>query len=151
MRRKDRAISSQEAWRILTNGEHGVLSTASLQGIPYGVPLNYCVLDGAVYFHCAPTGRKTDQILANPRVSFCVVGHACPLPESFSTCYESIILSAEAREVFGPEKQSALQGLVAKYAPDHIENGLEHINQHASHTRVFKLTIHSINGKANRA
>jgi len=46
MRRKDRKITETEAFSILKKGEYGILSTTSPNGDPYGVPLNYCLIDG---------------------------------------------------------------------------------------------------------
>jgi hypothetical protein len=40
IRRIDRAITEAEAKEMLEKGEHGILSTISLDGQPYGVPLN---------------------------------------------------------------------------------------------------------------
>ena len=50
MRRKDRAISKNEANYILNTGEYDVLSTVSENGEPYGVPLSYCVIGNAIFF-----------------------------------------------------------------------------------------------------
>lgn len=74
MRRKDRAISSEEAMELLVRGEYGVLSLCDQDGQPYGVPLSYCVIDDGIYFHAATEGRKLDCIAENSKVSFAVVG-----------------------------------------------------------------------------
>ena len=50
LRRKDRAIPQEEAMAILNKAEYGVLSTVSEDRIPYGVPLNFCIIDGYIYF-----------------------------------------------------------------------------------------------------
>jgi uncharacterized protein len=62
LRRKDRAITNDEAIAILRKTEYGVLSTITPDGKPYGVPLNFCYLDNSIYFHCAIEGRKIDNI-----------------------------------------------------------------------------------------
>jgi nitroimidazol reductase NimA-like FMN-containing flavoprotein (pyridoxamine 5'-phosphate oxidase superfamily) len=41
IRRKDRALSEEEAFKILKAGEYGVLSTVGEDGYPYGVPVSY--------------------------------------------------------------------------------------------------------------
>jgi uncharacterized protein len=74
MRRSDRQLGDAEARDILVCGAYGVLSTVGRDGTTYGVPLSYCVLGAAVYFHCARGGRKLDHLAREPRVSFCVVG-----------------------------------------------------------------------------
>jgi hypothetical protein len=79
VRRTDRQITEAEALAVLLAGEFGVLSTVSAQGRPYGVPVNYCVLDRDIYFHCAVEGVKLDNLEHSPEVSFCVIG-ATELP-----------------------------------------------------------------------
>ena len=74
MRRKDRALSRQEALDILNKGEYGILSTVSADGQPYGTPINFCLINDCIYFHCAKEGHKLDNISANSKVCFCVVG-----------------------------------------------------------------------------
>ena len=70
MRKKNREISEDEALELLTRAEYGVLSTVDENGQPYGVPLNFCVVDGCIYFHCAVEGHKIDNIEQNSAVSF---------------------------------------------------------------------------------
>jgi nitroimidazol reductase NimA-like FMN-containing flavoprotein (pyridoxamine 5'-phosphate oxidase superfamily) len=47
-----RQMSEADAIQILQTGKYGVLSTSTLDGIPYGVPLNYFYVqeDNAIYF-----------------------------------------------------------------------------------------------------
>ncbi|RJQ68788.1 MAG: pyridoxamine 5'-phosphate oxidase family protein [Desulfobacteraceae bacterium] len=150
MRRNDRLITHSESFSILENGQFGTLSTASCDGEPYGVPLNYCLIDNCIYFHCALEGRKINNIAANPKVSFCVVGRTEVLPDKFSTKYESCIVQGFAYESFGEEKQKALEGIVRKYSVDFASEGFEFIEKYKDKTRVFKITIETISGKARR-
>ncbi len=64
MRRAERAVSVSEARQLLEQGEYGILSTCGPDGQPYGLPLNYCVLNNAIYFHCALDGRKLVNLAA---------------------------------------------------------------------------------------
>ncbi len=148
MRREDRAISQQEAMAVLQKAEYGILSIASLDGKPYGVPLNYCVINDAIYFHCADEGRKLDILSRNNSVSFCSIGATKVLPETFGMKYESAIVSGKAEEVTGNEKQSALEGILKKYSSPFFNEGLEYIKTNIAKTRVYKIIIQSITGKA---
>jgi len=150
VRRTDRRIGETEAREILARGPYGVLGTVGRDGSPYGVPLSYCVLDGAIYVHCAREGRKLDHLARESRVSFCVVGEARVLPAEFGTLYESCVVEGVAREAIGAEKQAALEGLLAKYSPDHLEAGLRYIDVLREETRVFRIDVVALSGKARR-
>jgi nitroimidazol reductase NimA-like FMN-containing flavoprotein (pyridoxamine 5'-phosphate oxidase superfamily) len=151
MRRKDKAMDKDAAAHLLQTGEYGILSTVDVQGQPYGVPLNYVFHEGCLYFHCALEGQKLDNLLANRRVSFCVVGRTRVLPEEFNTEYESVIAFGEASVVQGDERHCALVRLVEKYSPDFIEEGHKYIERHDSRTLVVKIHIRSMTGKAKQS
>lgn len=70
LRRKDRDMVEAEARELLERGEYGVLSACGPDGQPYGIPLSYCVIDNAIYFHCALEGHKLEILAANGKVSF---------------------------------------------------------------------------------
>lgn len=150
LRRKDRAISEAEAKEILAKAEYGILSTVSDDGQPYGVPINFCMVEDCLYFHHAVEGHLIENITANPLVSFCVVGGTKLMPEKFGTLYESVILSGNIEEIFEAQKQTGLEGLVAKYAPDFKKEGRDYIEKLRDRSRVFKMAITDISGKARR-
>jgi uncharacterized protein len=150
MRRKDREITEHEALRLLASCEYGVLSTAGKDGQPYGIPLSYVCRDRCIYFHCALTGHKLDNMADNPRVSFCVVGNTKVLPDQFATEYESAVAFGVVSEVVGAEWESALGWLLEKYSPAHLKEGREYIGQKGGFTKVMKVVIDQVSGKARR-
>lgn len=150
MRKKERELKNEEAIEILNNNTYGILSTISENGYPYGVPLSYIYFNNAIYFHSAVNGHKLDNILNNNKVSFCVVGHTCTLPAKFSTEYESTIVFGRALEVFDDEKNLALLEVINKYSPDYIKQGKEYIQKASNATKVIKIEIDHIAGKARR-
>lgn len=150
LRRKDRAISREEAIAILNKAEYGVLSTVSENGEPYGVPLNFCIIDRSIYFHCAVEGQKIDNITQNKSVSFCVVGDTKMLPDEFTTNYESVVVLGDIEEVLDMKKQIALEGLLHKYSPEFFDNGIEYIESLRERTRVFRISINKLTGKARK-
>ena len=121
-----------------------------MDGQAYGVPLNYVFKNNSLYFHCAPEGHKLDNIRANNKVSFCVVGKAKVLPDKFSTDYESVIAFGTAAEVQGEEKSQALLDLVEKYSPDYLEEGKAVIAKYFDKTSIMKMDLQHITGKARR-
>ncbi len=150
LRRKDRAIPQEEAIAILKKAEYGVLSTISENGKPYGVPLNFCIIDHCIYFHCAVEGQKINNIKQNKSVSFCAIGNTEILPDRFGTKYESVIVSGEVEEVFDMNKQIALEGLLHKYSPEFFDKGIKYIESLREKTRVFKIAINKLTGKARK-
>ncbi len=149
LRKANRAVSEEKAMKMLKEAEYGVLSTADDNGQPYGVPLNFCVIDYCLYFHCAVEGHKIDNIRHNTSVSFCVVGKSEIIPKKFSSKYASVIVFGKAEEVFAAEKQTGLEGLLRKYSPDFFDSGLKYIEGSEKKTRVFRICIDRLTGKAN--
>lgn len=150
LRRKDRKASAEEVHEILSRGEYGILSTVDKDGQPYGVPISYVYRNEAIYIHSALKGHKLDNINANPKVSFSVVGKVQLLAQQFTTNYESVIAFGTATEIWGDEKIDALFGLIEKYSPEFQEAGKEYIQNDNKITQVIKISLDHISGKARR-
>lgn len=150
IRRKDREFTTQEAFGLLESAEYGVLSTVDIDSQPYGVPLHYAYKNKFIYFHCALSGQKLDNIEHNAKVSFCVVGNTKVLPDQFATEYESAIVFGIASEVEGAERHNALLWILEKYSPAFIEEGKLYIAQNEKAAKVFKIEIKHISGKVRR-
>ena len=150
LRRVDRTISESEAKEILRNGVYGVLSTVSKDGQPYGVPVNYSYTDSGIYFHCALEGHKLDNLRENNKVSFCVVGKTEVLPEQFGMKYESVIVFGKVVEMKDDEKNNDLLELLKKYSSEFMEEGLGVINSTGDKTKVYKIIMEAITGKARK-
>jgi hypothetical protein len=150
VRRKDREIEASEAFNLLSTCRYGFLSTVDKDGQPYGVPMNYAYKNNSIYFHCAWSGHKIENIETNPKVSFCVVGNTNVLPDEFSIKYESAMAFGIASEVEGEERSQALLLLLEKYSPDFIEEGKNYIAQKDKATKVIKIEIDHISGKSRR-
>ena len=148
MRRKDRQMLDVDALHILKKCEYGMLATSDVQNLPYVVPMSYVYVDNCIYLHCATAGQKLDNIIANPKVSFCVVGDTKVIPESFGTAFESVILFGTAVIVEDmQEKLKGLRALVEKYSLEFKVQGEEYIKKDSNLTRVIKINIEHITGK----
>lgn len=79
-----------------------------------------------------------------------MVGTTTVLPSEFSTEYESSIVSGTAAEIQGEEQYNALMWIVEKYSPDYLEEGKHKIKKQDNPTKVVKITIDHISGKARR-
>lgn len=150
MRRSDRQLGEEEALKLLEEAQYGILSTSGENGYAYGVPLNYAYSDGSIYFHCAQEGAKLNNITNNNRVSFCVIGDSEPIPEKFSYRYISTVIFGRCSEVFEKEKELALAALIEKYAAEFFNKGMDYIKKEIDTTKVMKINIEHITGKARR-
>lgn len=150
IRRKDRELEMTETMEILKKCNYGILSTIGENGYPYGVPVSYVYIDNAIYFHGALEGQKLDNIMNNNKVSFCVVGETCVLPDKFSTKFESVIIFGRANEVYDEEKNMVMLEILNKYSKEHLESGKQYIKNAGSKVRVIKISIEHISGKARR-
>ncbi len=147
MRRKDKALTEAQIIDILTAGEEGVLATIGEDGYPYAVPLNYVFHNGSIYFHCAMSGHKIENMEYNPNVSFCVVSDTKILAEEFSTRFKSVVVFGRAEESRGEEKILGLTELIKRLAKDHVPAGEKYIKQAQDKTRVFKINVEHMSGK----
>lgn len=84
------------------------------------------------------------------RFLFCVVGKTNVLPDKFGTEYESVVVFGRASEVNGAERHDALLWLLEKYCSDFIEEGKQYTKQQDKITKVIRIEIEQISGKARR-
>jgi len=147
MRRMDRKMEDGAAFELLKKGEYGILSTCGKENQPYGVPVNYVVIDNSIYIHCALVGSKIDNINANNKVSFTVVGKTKVLQDKFSTEYESVIVMGVASIIPEEERTEPLLEFINKYSPEYLKEGREYIERAKNKTNIIKIVIESITGK----
>ena len=149
IRLAERKIDSAIAIELLTKGSYGVLSTIGKDGFPYGVPLNYTYLENNIWFHCGMDGHKLDNIKQNNKVSFCVVTKSKILSNEFDTDYESIIVFGKVTEEHDDsQKEKFFMSLLNKYSPVAIAAGQNYIKKYWNNTKVLKIKIEHITGKA---
>lgn len=152
MRRKDRQLSLEETWQVVRRGTHGVLCLTGEDGWPYGVPMNYAVLDGKLYLHCAKAGHKLEAIAQNDRVCLTIVTQAQVVPEHITTLYESAMVFGTARLVTAPQEHDAALGALidtlGRVSPD-IRN--QYIAKKSKNTAVLAIEPLRLTGKASRS
>lgn len=151
MRREDRRMDDREAGYLFDEAEYAVLSTCGDDGWPYGVPISFASVGQKVYFHCAPEGRKLNNLKQNPKACMTVVANVRVLPEQFTTKYQSVILSGTVFEVTEEdEKLEALMLLVKKYSSGFEVSGERYARSAMSKVAIYGLTIESLTGKENK-
>lgn len=116
MRRKDREVTDfDKIIETLNDCDRCCLGLVDKDGHAYIVPMNFGIeTDGkklALYFHCAPEGRKTDIIKSNTAVCFeadtagkLVTGDS---PCSYSYKYRCVMGEGKA-EIISDKKEKSL-------------------------------------------
>jgi len=154
MRRQDRRLADNEILDVLKAGEHGVLATVMEDGRPYSIPMNYAFEEESrvLYMHCSVEGgQKIDNIRLHPEVCFTVVRQTQLMPEKFATKYSSANVFGRITIIEeGSEKQTGIEAILRKYAPDYMEKGLKYIEGAIRRIYILKLEIREITGKARK-
>lgn len=146
MRRRDRATTAEEAWKILDNALYATVAMTGADGWPYAVTVSFARVGEKLYFHSALAGFKVDSLAADGRVCVTAVESQHTLPDELSVAYRSAVGFGMAELVTDAvERREGLMALCKKYAPDNPNNEKEC----ASCTRayVYKITISELTGK----
>jgi len=114
--------------QLLKKAEYGTLALCE-NNKPYSIPVNFVMLDSAIYFHGSHKGRKMTTLTKNPQVSFSVVenyaliqsyfsstdGLACPATQFF----KSVVIDGQAIIIEEQkEKAKVLEALMKKHQPE---------------------------------
>lgn len=77
MRRTKRAISDEDAKRLLEQGRRAVLAVNGDNGYPFAFPINYRFDADAnkIFFHGAKAGQKVDALRRSDKVCLTVMGN----------------------------------------------------------------------------
>ena len=150
MRRKDREKNAEFALSVIDKCEYASLATINEDGSPYCINISVVRIDDGVYFHCALSGKKTDNMKRDNRVCLSFVGDTYLPPDEFTAKYESAVVAGTADEVVDmTEKLTALRLLCEKYTPSNMADFDDHIERYIKHTAVWKIHIDEITGKSS--
>ena len=77
MRRTKRALSDEDAKRLLEQGRRAVLAVNGDDGYPFAFPINYRFDADAnkIFFHGAKAGQKVDALRRSDKVCLTVMGN----------------------------------------------------------------------------
>ena len=151
MRRAEREMGTDFALSVVSNCEYAALATVNEDGTPYCMTVSPVVVGGAVYFHCAPVGKKLDNITRCSKVCISCVQNTRLVPEQFTTNYESAVATGVCEVITDDnEKIMALRAICEKYAMSNMSEFDSAIKKSLSRTTVCKITIEQLTGKAKR-
>lgn len=151
MRRKDREMDVDFAMGVLERCEFATLAMTLPDGKPYCIPISPALVDGAVVFHCAQHGCKTDAMHANPNVCLSAACDVSAVPEDFTTEYASAVAFGTATEVIDDtEKVAALRAICERYAASNMQGFDEAIERSLHRTAVWRIGIGELTGKRKK-
>ena len=147
--RKKQSLSVEKIVEILKNEKRGVLSVHGENGYPYGLPINYWFNEenGYVYFHSGKKGHKTDAILSDNKVSFCVYDEGYKKDGEWALNISSVIIFGRMYIVEDSEKSAEIfRRLSLKFTSDteYIDSEIE---KFAKDTVCYELRPEHITGK----
>jgi len=141
-------MTAEEIEELLSQAFVGRLGTCR-DDQPYVVPVCFAYYKGRIYFHCAPKGRKMENMKANPRVCFQVDEHRLVpslTPCDFTMHYRSVLVFGRVRFLMNPdEKLKILKIMVDKYDSTKLAKPLDEAMTHQ--VEVGEITVEEISGK----
>lgn len=147
MRRYRQALSQERCIDVLNRGSSGVLSLLAADGYPYGVPLNYVLHEGNLYFHSIGEGRKIEAIRACERASFTVIDADEIDSARYTSLFRSVIVTGTIALCEGDEWLEAFDALCAKYSADQSLEERQAKVRSCSKAVGLKLTVSHMSGK----
>lgn len=151
MRRHDRAITEEDALRVIRAAHFAVLSTVGTDGRPYGVPVNAALCDGVLYFHGTDQkSRKADNMAAHPAVSLAFVAFEKRLADERTVDYASAVVEGTAELVTDEtERMKAFLAICEAHAagPTAAQH-MAYARREGDYAAVWRVTIDSVSGKS---
>ena len=151
MRRKDREEPEEAALAVIDRADFGVMATVDADGAPYCIPLSFARDGKLLYFHCALSGHKLDNLRRDPRVCVSFTGALHFPREHFTAVYESALAAGRAEEVTAAgEKIHGLRLLCESFTPGNMDAFDGAIEKALAITGVWKIHLDEVSGKRRK-
>ena len=145
LRRKEKAIGSEEAKALLKTERRGVLSVNGEEGYPYSVPINFFYEENTnrIYFHGSKLGQKAEALKKSDKVCFTAYGNEQIKKEDWAPYLQSVVIFGRCHPI---QDFELLRKFGKKYYPDHILLEKE-IEAFKEKVQLYEITIEHISGK----
>ena len=149
LRRADRALSEEDARKVLARCQWGTLSYADDKGTLHSIPISYAVAGDNLYFHGAKAGTKWKNLQKPRAATFVVATDVVADPEEFTTAFESVVLSGTVELVPDEdERRTGFFEVLGKYcstvAPEKCEG---YFREGSPYAGLWRLRIECMTGK----
>lgn len=152
MRRTKRAISDEDAKRLLEQGHRAVLAVNGDDGYPFAFPINYRFDAGAnkIFFHGAKAGQKVDALRRSDKVCLTVMGNEHYEQGEWAPYVQSTVVFGRCHLVDDAAATEAeVRRLALKYYPS-AEEAEEELNKYLAAVQLYEIEIEHLTGKQIR-
>ena len=149
LRRKKRAITDEEARKLLATCKRGVFAVNGDDGYPYAIPVNYFfdAEHDKIYFHGAKAGHKVDALKRDDKVCFTVYGNEHFEPGDWAPYVQSTVVFGRCHLIDDAAATEArVRELGMKYYPGKEEVEKE-IALDIKAVQLYEITIEHLTGK----
>lgn len=143
--------SRTEIDEIIKSCKHCVVSTVSVEGMPYSVPMNFAYHDNKIILHSAPTGTHLKNLEQNNNVCvvFCTDGKLVYQHKEVACSYrmraQSVVCFGKVRFVENAgDKETILNKLMAHYT----DNKFKYSKPAIQNVKVWIVDIDRITAKS---
>lgn len=143
-----KAISNEEAMKILKEGRRAVLAVSGDNDYPYAIPVNYYYDEaiGKIYFHSSLAGHKVDSMKRNPKVCFTIFTEPEIRDLDWAPYVKSVVVFGKAQPVAKEELVDRLKTFAMKYYPSE-EEADEEIEADLKAVQMIEIIIEHMAGK----
>lgn len=152
MRRTKRAISDEDAKRLLEQGRRAVLAVNGDDGYPFAFPINYRfdVDADKIFFHGAKAGQKVDALRRSDKVCLTVMGNEHYEQDEWAPYVQSTVVFGRCHLVDDAAATEAeVRRLALKYYPS-AEEAEEELNKYLATVQLYEIEIEHLTGKQIR-
>lgn len=164
MRRKDRALSEQDALEIIDKSQYATIACTDGEEV-FAVPISIVRDGNSIYIHGAPAGSKERLLRDGKEVVIVCVSYA-QVPNFsdkevaqmvadgkassvFTTEYRSAIAKTRAYQVADEDTKAHVLCLLSeKYTPQYMDAFKAALEQSLTRTNVYEFQIVSVSAKA---
>ena len=152
MRRTKRAISDEDAKRLLEQGRRAVLAVNGDDGYPFAFPINYRfdADTNKIFFHGAKAGQKVDALRRSDKVCLTVMGNEHYEQGEWAPYVQSTVVFGRCHLVDDAAATEAeVRRLALKYYPS-AEEAEEELNKYLAAVQLYEIEIEHLTGKQIR-
>lgn len=149
IRRQKRAITDDEAKKLLSTEKRGVLAVNGDDGYPFAIPVDYHYdeKEEKIFFHGAKNGHKVDSLKKSDKVCFTVYGNEHYEEGEWAPYVQSTVVFGRCHLIEDAAiTEERIRELAGKYYPNEEEIEAE-IAKDIRAAQLYEITIEHLSGK----